>query len=99
MPQKIYTGKLSPTTTDQHLFEHFSKAGKVISAKVVVGIDGKNNAGYGYVVMNSDKEAINAINKLNNTKLDGNNINVVVAHPIDIDNSFLFRRSYKFRRR
>lgn len=98
MYQKIYVGRLSPSTTDKHLFDLFSQIGKVISAKVVMGIDGKINAGYGYVTMGSDKETRDAITKLNTTKLEGNNIRVIEAHSIDKDNSFMFRR-YRIKRR
>ena len=34
MVKKLYVGKLSPKTTDQMLFDHFSKAGRVVSASL-----------------------------------------------------------------
>lgn len=97
MPQKIYIGKLSPTTDNQQLFDHFSKIGEVISAKVMTGIDGKTNAGYGYVVMGSDKTTEEAIKKLDNSNLQGKRIRVIKAHYMDQSHSYTYRR-YGYKR-
>ena len=98
MSQKIYAGNLSTSTTDSNIFDHFSKIGKVYSVELAKGIDGKTNVGYGYVTMGSEKDMEEAINKLNNSKLDGNNIRVVKAHPLD--NGYVFRneRTRRFKR-
>lgn len=93
MAKKIYIGKISQTTSDKKLFDHFSQAGKVISATVSKSINPEKNAGYGYVVMDSEKETEDAISKLNNSILDGNHIRVIEAHPIDQEK----RHYYKYR--
>lgn len=98
MSKKIYVGNLPSSVTDKHLFDLFSKIGTVISAKVTMGIDGKKNAGYGYVTMNSDLETQNSIQQLNGTKVEGAHIKVLEAHPIDQDSSYMFKRS-RVRRR
>ncbi len=98
MTNKIYIGNISRLTMDKDLLDLFSPLGHVISARVVVGMDGKTNTGYGYVVMSNDKEVRDAIIKLNNTVLKGNTIRVIEAHPIDQDSNYLSRRN-RFRRR
>lgn len=94
MVKKIYVGKIASTTTDQKLYDHFCKAGKVTSATISSGIDPKKHSGHGYVVMGSDKEMENAISKLNNSVLDGNHIWVMVAHPLDQEKKQYYYRRY-----
>jgi RNA recognition motif-containing protein len=94
MIKKIYVGKISLTTTDQKLFDHFSQVGKVTSATIIKGIDPKKHAGYGYVAMGSDKEMEEAIRKLNNSILDGNHIWVMEAHYIDQEKKQYYYRRY-----
>lgn len=92
MAKKIFVGKISSKTSDQKLFDHFSQAGKVISAVMTKNIN-QENSDHGYVVMSNEKETEDAISKLNNTVLDGNHIKVIEAHPMDQE-----RRSYYKRR-
>lgn len=94
MVKKIHVGKISSATTDQKLFDHFSQVGKVTSATITKGIDPKKHAGYGYVVMSSEKEMEEAIRKLNNSILDGNRIWVMEAHPIDQEKKQYYYRRY-----
>ncbi len=94
MVKKIYVGKIPLTTTDQKLFDHFSKVGQVVSATITRGFDPKKHAGYGYVLMNNEKEMKDAILKLNNSILDGDRILVIEAHPIDQEKIQYYRRRY-----
>lgn len=95
MVKKIYVGKISTKTTDQKLFDHFSKAGKVISATISKSINSQVHAGYGYVLMGSDKEMEDAISKLHNSVLDGSRLVVIKAHPIDQEKQqYYYRRHY-----
>lgn len=96
MGNKIYVGNISSTTTDKDLYDLFSNAGNVISAKVAFGINNMN-ARHGYVVMNDEKDLQSAIKKNNNVVLKGNHIVVVKAHPIDQDGSY-FSNQNRYRR-
>lgn len=91
---KIYVGKISSLTTDQNLFDHFSSAGKVVSATISKSINPQVHAGYGYVLMADDKETNLAIQKLNNSVLNGNRIVVIKAHPIDQEKNRYYYRRY-----
>ena len=93
MLKKIYIGKISPTTTDQKLFDHFSQIGKVTSATITKGIGPEKHAGYGYVIMENEKDIPVAIQKLNNSTLDGNRLLVIEAHSIDQE-----KRQHYYRR-
>ena len=104
MSNKIYIGNLPASATKEDLIKLFSPHGQIISAQVVLGMDRKKNAGYGYVSMSNDREVNNAILKINRTVLKGNTIRVIEAHPIDQDRNYLskrnrFNRFNRFRRR
>lgn len=98
MTSKIYISRLSAKTSDQDVYNHFAKVGRVLSVAISKGIDGKTNADNGYVVMANDAEMNAAIVKLNNSSLNGNKIRVIKAHFIDQD-GWRPPRIYKIRRR
>jgi len=85
MSKKIYIGKISQKTTDDQLAKHFSQIGQVISATITKGISPERHAGYGYVVMGSDKETEEAIKRLNDQELDGSKLKVIEANYFDQD--------------
>ncbi|OGK10452.1 hypothetical protein A2767_01185 [Candidatus Roizmanbacteria bacterium RIFCSPHIGHO2_01_FULL_35_10] len=93
MANKIYVGNLPISITEKELFELFVPFGEVISAQITMGMDGKTNSGYGYVMMVNDKDMQKAILKLNNSLYKKRNIRVVKAHPIDQDSGYLARKN------
>jgi len=96
MSKKIYVGRISSATTDLALAKHFSQAGKVVSAKLIQGINPQVHAGYGYVIMGSDKETSDAIKKLNNSQLDNQRLIVKEAHYLDQERKPDY--NYRYRR-
>ena len=97
MTNKIYVGNISVSTTDKDLFDLFSLVGQVVSANLILGIDRKRHAGYGYVTMNEEEDSKKAITKYNNTVLKGNRLKVIRAHSIDQKENF-FASQNRFRR-
>lgn len=81
MGKKLYVGNLSYSITDDRLSEHFSQAGQVESAKVIMDRDSGRSKGFGFVEMSSDQDAQNAIEKLNGQVLEGRPLNVSEARP------------------
>lgn len=81
MGKKLYVGNLPYSATDSKLVEHFSQAGTVESAKVIMDRDSGRSKGFGFVEMSSDQEAANAIEKLNGQVLDGRPLNISEARP------------------
>lgn len=96
-PYKIYVGRIAPQTTDEVLFSHFSKAGKVVSAKIKPSIAAGRHAGYGHVVMETAKGASEAIRLLHNSILDGSHIVVMRPHNVDMGNRNYVRKRYRYR--
>ena len=81
MGKKLYVGNLPYSATDDSLMQHFSQAGQVESAKVIMDRDSGRSKGFGFVEMASDSDATNAIEKLNGQALDGRPLNVSEARP------------------
>jgi RNA recognition motif-containing protein len=75
MTSKLFIGNLSHGVTDKQLQEHFAKAGKVLSAKVIIDNDGLGK-GYGFVEMATVEEAEKAKATLNHTEIDGKKIEI-----------------------
>ncbi len=75
MTNKLYIDNLAHGVTSKELEKHFAKAGKVISAKVIIDNKGLGK-GYGFVEMNSNEETVKAKVMLNHTEIDGKKIEI-----------------------
>jgi len=75
----MYVSNLSFHTTDEDLKELFGKFGSVSSAKVIMDKVTERSRGFGFVEMNSDQEAKEAMAGLNNKEIEGRAISVSVA--------------------
>lgn len=83
MAKKLYVGGLSYDTTENALKEAFSQAGTVESATIIIDKISGRSKGFGFVEMSSDEEAQKAIETLNGKELDGRNITVNEARPME----------------
>jgi RNA recognition motif-containing protein len=72
--RRLFVGNLAWTTTDHDLQEHMVSGGGVISARVMVNESNGRSKGYGIVEMATQQDAMNAIQTLNNTELNGRSI-------------------------
>ena len=81
MSKRLFVGGFPYSITSSQLEEMFSKIGKVVSATVITDRNTGESKGFGFVEMENDKEADEAIEKLNNTELEGRKITVNVARP------------------
>ncbi len=79
--KKLFVGSLGWATTDDSLGAHFASCGTVASAKVVTDRDSGRSRGFGFVEYENDAEADAAVEKLNNSELDGRTITVNEARP------------------
>jgi len=76
---KVFVGNLSFNTKENELAKEFEVSGKVISGNIITR--GPRSLGYGFVEMDSEQDAENAIKLLNKKEIDGRPINVEVAKP------------------
>jgi RNA recognition motif-containing protein len=79
--KKIYVGNLSFNSNDDDLAAIFSQYGEVASAKVILDRDTGRSRGFGFVEMNDDNAADQAIQGVNGQEVDGRTLNVNEARP------------------
>lgn len=83
MAKKLYVGGISYGTSEDALKAHFAQAGTVESASIIMDKMTGRSKGFGFVQMSSDAEADNAINMFNGKELDGRNLTVNEARPME----------------
>ena len=81
MSRKLFVGNLSYNTTEDSLEGLFTQVGPVDSVRVMRDMTTGRSRGFGFVEMQSEDDARNAIEKFNDTELDGRRIAVNVAQP------------------
>lgn len=79
MPKKLYVGNLSYTADDQELENVFSQYGTVLSARVIIDRYDNRSKGFGFVEMEDDAAADQAIEELNGKEHMGRELKVSVA--------------------
>ncbi len=83
MTKKIFVGGLSYETTENTLRETFSQFGTVESATIIVDKISGRSKGFGFVEMSSEEEAQKAVEMFNGKELDGKNVTVNEARPME----------------
>jgi RNA recognition motif-containing protein len=81
MGKKLYVGNISFQATEDDLKDLFSKAGEVMSAKLITDAATGRPRGFGFIEMNSDSEAQKAITMFNGSSFMDRNIVVSEAKP------------------
>jgi RNA recognition motif-containing protein len=79
--KKLYVGNLSYNVTSQNLEEMFGAFGAVRSAQVINDRDTGRSKGFGFVEMEDDNAAREAIKGLHETEHDGRPLTVNEAKP------------------
>jgi RNA recognition motif-containing protein len=78
---KLYVGNLSYSMDSGQLEDLFSKYGQVRSAEVIQDRDSGRSKGFGFVEMNDDNSAREAMEGLNGREHDGRPLTVNEARP------------------
>jgi RNA recognition motif-containing protein len=77
----IYVGNINYNTTEEELKSLFEEYGTVESVKLITDRDTGRMKGFGFVEMEDDEAADNAIEALNDSELDGRNLRIKKARP------------------
>jgi RNA recognition motif-containing protein len=77
----IFVAKLSSDTTPGNLTELFSQFGTVATTKVIMDKETGRSKCYGFVEMENEQEAVDAIENLNNSNFMGHDIVVKKSEP------------------
>lgn len=81
MSKKLYVGNLSFRTTSSDLDQLFSQYGSVISAQVLEDRETQRSRGFGFVEMESDEQALAAVESLHDREFQGRRLTVNEAKP------------------
>src|ERR1700736_1639 len=81
MGTKLYVGNLSFNTTENELQELFSQAGAVQEVTLMQDKFTGKSRGFAFVTMGSERDAQNAISKLNGQTVEGRPLTVNEARP------------------
>ncbi len=81
MGKKLYVGNLAYSVTDQSLEELFSQYGAVRSAQVIQDRETGRSKGFGFVEMEDENGAREAINNLHDKQHEGRPLTVNEARP------------------
>jgi RNA recognition motif-containing protein len=77
----IYVGNLPYSVSDDDLRAAFAEFGEVASAKIIMDRYSGRSKGFGFVEMDNDSEAEEAIKSLDNSDLHGRKLRVNQAKP------------------
>lgn len=83
MATKLFVGNLPYAINDSQLEDLFGSFGTIISARIVIDREQNRPKGFGFVEMESDEAAQQAIAELNDKELEGRRIIVNVAKPME----------------
>ena len=74
--KNIYVGNISYSATEDNIKELFEQYGKVNSAKIIIDRYTQRSKGFGFVEMEDENEADEAINAINGIEFLGRNLKV-----------------------
>ncbi|NJN99876.1 MAG: RNA-binding protein, partial [Anaerolineales bacterium] len=81
MTKKLYVGNLSYSTTEDDLHKLFTQVGPVVSVALITDRMTGQSKGFGFVEMETEKAAQDAIQRLNSQELNQRSITVSEARP------------------
>jgi len=81
MNKKLHVGSLSYETTEDQLQQLFAEVGPVVSVTIITDRSSGRSKGFGFVEMETEQAAKEAIERLNNYELGERTITVSEARP------------------
>ena len=81
MNKKLHVGNLSYDTTEDQLQQLFADVGPVLSVAIITDRSSGRSKGFGFVEMETEQAAQEAIERLNNNELNQRTITVNEARP------------------
>ena len=81
MSKRLFVGNLSYSATEEDVRTLFSEVGTVVSVSLITDRETGQARGFGFVEMDTDQAAADAIARLNGRELKRRNITVSEARP------------------
>ncbi|KAK9111156.1 hypothetical protein Scep_018675 [Stephania cephalantha] len=76
----LYVGDLETTVTETQLYDLFSQVAPIVSIRVCRDQVRRTSLGYAYVNFNNNQDAVNAMDLLNFTPVNGKPIRIMFSH-------------------
>ena len=83
MINKIFVAGLPFTSTDADLRAHFTAAGVIVSANIIIDKMSGRSKGFGFVEFETPEEAAKAIEMFNESEMGGRKLVVAEAKPME----------------
>jgi len=83
MAKKLYVGGLPYSTSNDELKAHFSAAGEVSSATIIMDKMTNRSKGFGFVEFENDADALEAISMFDGKDFEGRKLTVNEARPME----------------
>jgi cold-inducible RNA-binding protein len=80
MSVTLYVGNISYSMKEEELKSAFGQYGEVVSVKIIIDKRTGKSKGYGFVEMDSDASADEALKNMNGKELAGRNVKVNKAN-------------------
>lgn len=94
---KVYVGNLPYSVDDAKLSEMFASYGEVEEATIIKDKFSGRSKGFGFVTFKDDAAAKTAISKMNDKEIEGRQLKVNEAKPMDPDRPRPPRRNFNSR--
>lgn len=91
---KVYVGNLPFSVSDEDLRAMFSEFGEITEAVLIKDKFSGRSKGFGFVTFSSDESANSAISKMNGKEVQGRELKVTEAKPMDPDRPRPPRRDF-----
>lgn len=83
MGNKVFVGNLAFSVNDSGLREMFASCGDITEASVIINKFNGRSKGFGFVTFASDEAAQKAVSDINGKEIDGRQIKVSEAKPME----------------
>jgi RNA recognition motif-containing protein len=83
---KVYVGNLPFTVNDDKLKELFASFGEITEATIIKDKFSGRSKGFGFITFANEEEAKKAIEEMNKKEIEGREITVNEAKPMDPNN-------------
>jgi len=83
MEKKLYVGNIPYHITEDQLHELFAAQGNVKSTRLIIDKYSGRSKGFGFVEMATEAEAKTAMDKLNGHDIEGKNLRINEARPME----------------
>ncbi|HHX66382.1 MAG TPA: RNA-binding protein [Chloroflexi bacterium] len=81
MGKRLYVGNLPYRMSEEELLDIFAQVGTVLNAAIIIDRETGRSRGFGFVEMEEESAAAQAVQQLNGAQVGGRTLKVAEANP------------------